>query len=180
MEDQQKWFTNQERKLLWETLENYLEDEEWSETLEEEGVTFDPAVVKSTWVKLDRFDKQGPIGLEFTGQEQALLWALIGPLTMGGAGCTRDGEPGHQCNADCLAYEDLVGGIIRKLPAPALKHNLVVEVENEVATLDRLVFPNPGETTEEYIARAEALHAQRLREEADTLASLERMLKDTR
>jgi hypothetical protein len=136
----------------------------------------DPAVVKSTWVKLDRFDKQGPIGLEFTRQEQALLWALIGPLTMGGGGCTRDGELGHHCNADCLAYEDLVGGIIRKLPAPALKHNLVVEVENELATLDRLVFPNPGETNEEYTVRVQALNAQRLQKEAEELATLEKML----
>jgi len=177
MEEQEKWFTDQERRYLWGELEHYLEDEEWSQTLEEDqGLVFDAAVVKSTWVKLDRFDQQGPVGLQFTDREQALLWALMFYL-VGDQDCSQDGD--HECTEDCPDFGDLVDAIIRKLPAPALQHNRVVELERLIDLYKRMVFINPGESTEEYNARRQALTAQHLREQADELATLENMLKRT-
>jgi hypothetical protein len=188
MEDQEKWFTDQEREYLWGELENYLEDEEWSERLaDEEGVPFDPALVKSTWVKLDRFDKQGPIGLQFTQQEQDLLSALLSS-NVGVLECTKISEctkaraDRSSCptDEDCIGWHDLVQAIIRKLPAPALQHNWVVDLEKLIDAVRDSVFQNPGETQEEYMARVQRLYAQRLREEVNTMTTLENMLKATK
>jgi hypothetical protein len=172
------WFTEQERQFLWGALENYLEDEAWSEMLEEEdGIPFDAAVVKSAWVKLDRFDQYGPIGPAFTEQEQALLWGLMSSY-VGTLECSEACTEQNPCptDDDCISYHDLAVAIIRKLPAPGLQHNLWVDIEQTLNSLKHAVFKNSGETTEEYIARVQALHAQRLQKEAEELAALERML----
>ena len=107
------WLTEQQRQFLWGALEQYLEDEAWSEMLEEEdGIPFDPAVVKSTWVKLDRFDQYGPIGLAFTEQEQALLWGLMSSY-VGTLECSEACTEQNPCptDDDCISYHDLAVAI---------------------------------------------------------------------